>query len=452
MKSQIQLAGAGFASKLNYETIRSAPIVVCDFCFSVHFQFICYANFVLSNAARKPNVVTVSQLTQSIKHKLNTEFYSVWVGGEISGMTRPSSGHSYMTLKDKTSQINAIIWRSDAENLKFDLSNGLEVVCRGGVDVYPQRGSYQLIIRQIQPKGIGALELAFRQLHAKLSAEGLFDPALKKTLPKYPKHIAVVTSPTGAAIRDFLQVLTRRWSNIRVTIIPAKVQGPGAAEEIASGIRICNRLESSLDAIIVTRGGGSVEDLWSFNEEVVVRAIHASTIPVVSGVGHEIDITLSDLAADVRALTPSEAAERIVPNHSEVIGMLQAGHQRMAQSVMSRVRDAQQQLSALASRPVITQPLERIHNSAIELDNLESKMNRAAQQKLSQFEQTLSEMAARMNSLSPLGVLARGYSLTSDEQGKLLTGCDEIKPGDKISTRLSGGEITSIVEAVNPDS
>ena len=179
MKSQIQLAGAGFASKLNYETIRSAPIVVCDFCFSVHFQFICYANFVLSNAARKPNVVTVSQLTQSIKHKLNTELYSVWVGGEISGMTRPSSGHIYMTLKDKTSQINAIIWRSDAENLKFDLSNGLEVVCRGGVDVYPQRGSYQLIIRQIQPKGIGALDLAFRQLHAKLSAEGLFVPALK---------------------------------------------------------------------------------------------------------------------------------------------------------------------------------------------------------------------------------------------------------------------------------
>ena len=409
-----------------------------------------YGENQLSNAPSKPDVVTVTQLTQSIKYKLNNGFPSVWVGGEISGMTRPSSGHIYMTLKDKFSQMNAIIWRNDAENLKFDLTNGLEVVCRGGVDVYPQRGSYQLIIRQIQPKGIGALELAFRQLHAKLSKEGLFDPTLKKPLPQYPKHIAVVTSPTGAAVRDFLQVLTRRWSNIRVTIVAAKVQGPGSAEEIATGIRLCNRFDEPLDAIVVTRGGGSVEDLWSFNEEVVVRAIHASAIPVVSGVGHEIDITLSDLAADVRALTPSEAAERLVPNYHEVIGMLQAGHQRMAQSVVSRIRTAQHQLESLASRPVMTQPLERIRQSAMELDNLEGSMKRAADQKISQFDQTLKEMAARMNSLSPISVLARGYSLTTDEEGNLLLGCESIKPGDKISTRLSKGEITSTVGTVSP--
>ncbi|MFK7766723.1 MAG: exodeoxyribonuclease VII large subunit [Mariniblastus sp.] len=402
----------------------------------------------MSNTNQKPNVVTVSQLTQTIKYKLNNEFPSVWVGGEISGMTRPSSGHIYMTLKDKFSQINAIIWRSDAENLKFELTNGLEVVCRGGVDVYPQRGSYQLIVRKIQPKGIGALELAFRQLHAKLSAEGLFDPSIKKTLPQYPKHIAVVTSPTGAAIRDFLQVLTRRWPNIRVTIIPAKVQGPGAANEIATGIRLCSRIADPIDVVVVTRGGGSVEDLWSFNEESVVRAIHVSKIPVISGVGHEIDVTLSDLAADVRALTPSEAAERCVPIYREIVAKLEAGHQRMAQSVMSRIRNAHYELQSLVSRPVLTQPLERIRQSAMELDNLEGKMNRAAQQTISSCDQTLKEMFARLNSLSPLGVLARGYSLTTDEKGKLVTDCDSIKPGDKITTRTANGRLISSVEEI----
>jgi len=404
----------------------------------------------LSNA-QKPNVVSVSQLTQAIKYNLNNNFPSVWVGGEISGMTRPSSGHIYLTLKDQHASLNGIIWRSDAENLKFELANGLEVVCRGGVDVYPQRGTYQLIIRQIQPKGIGALELAFRQLHAKLSAEGLFDEIHKKPLPRFPKHIAVVTSPTGAAIRDFLQVLTRRWSNIRVTIVPVKVQGPGAAQEIAAAVAMCNRIATPLDAIVVTRGGGSVEDLWSFNEEIVVRAIHASTIPVVSGVGHEIDVTLSDLVADVRALTPSEAAERLVPNYQDVAAMLDSAYQQMNQSMLGRIRNARFQLESLASRPVITQPLERIRQSAIELDTLESSMNRAVRQGISRYDQELKEMAARINSVNPLAVLARGYSLTSSAEGRLLVDCESVRPGDKISTRLASGSIISTVEQTNPE-
>lgn len=363
-------------------------------------------------------------------------------------MTRPSSGHIYLTLKDQHSQINGIIWRSDAERLKFDLTNGLEVVCRGGVDVYPQRGSYQLIIRQIQPKGVGALELAFRQLHKKLATEGLFDEAIKKPLPTFPKHIAVVTSPTGAAIRDFLQVLTRRWSNIRVTIVPTKVQGPGSAEEITAAIRMCNRLGSSLDAIVVTRGGGSIEDLWSFNEESVVRAIYDSQIPIISGVGHEIDVTLCDLVADVRALTPSEAAERLVPNRSDIVGMLETAHQRMAQSMISRVRNAHHQLETLATRTVITQPLEQIRQSAIELDHLENSMNRAVRQQISTADQQLKEMSARLNAINPLAVLARGYSLTTDENGKVLTDCDAISVGDKISTRLTNGTIAGRVEQI----
>jgi exodeoxyribonuclease VII large subunit len=401
----------------------------------------------LSNSS-KPDVVSVSQLTQAIKYNLNNGFPSVWVEGEISGMTRPSSGHIYLTLKDKNSQLSGIIWRSDVEKLKFDLANGLKVVCRGGVDVYPQRGAYQLIIRQIQPKGVGALQLAFRQLQEKLAAEGLFEEAHKKPLPGYPKHIAIVTSPTGAAIRDFLQVLTRRWSNIRVTIVPVKVQGPGSAAEIAAAIGICNRMGAAVDAIVVTRGGGSIEDLWSFNEEQVVRAIYNSTIPVVSGVGHEIDVTLSDLVADVRALTPSEAAERLVPNFSDVVGMLESAHQRITQSVMSRVRNAHHQLETLATRTVITQPLERIRQSAIELDVLENSMNRAAKQKIAEFEQQLQEMAARLNSINPLAVLARGYSLTTDENGKVLTDCNAVGEGDKISTRLSNGTIASTVNRI----
>lgn len=399
----------------------------------------------LTNSSRaKPQSVT--QLSQAIKYRLNTEFTSVWVAGEISGMTQASSGHVYLTLKDQHSQINGIIWRNDAESLKFKLKNGMEVECRGNVDVYPQRGTYQIIIRKIRPKGVGAHELAFRQLHAKLAAEGLFDPNKKKPLPAIPKHIAVVTSPTGAAIRDFLQVLTRRWSNIRVTIVPVKVQGPGAAAEIAAAVRLCSRMDAPPDAIVVTRGGGSVEDLWSFNEEPVVRAIHDSVIPVVSGVGHEIDVTLTDLVADVRALTPSEAAERLVPNYRDVVAMLDSTKQRLTQTIVSQIQNANQRLAALSSRTVITQPLEFIRQLAMELDFLENSMNRAAKQKIAKSEQELAAMAARLNAISPLAVLARGYSLTTDNSGKLLLDAGSVRPGDKISTRLANGMLKSTVD------
>jgi exodeoxyribonuclease VII large subunit len=399
----------------------------------------------LSNSKQaKPQ--SVSQLSQAIKYSLNTQFPSVWVAGEISGMTKASSGHIYLTLKDQHAQISGIIWRSDAEDLKFEIKNGMEVECRGNVDVYTQRGSYQINIRKLRPKGVGAHELAFRQLHAKLAAEGLFDPTHKKSLPTIPQHVAVVTSPTGAAIRDFLQVLTRRWGNIRVTIVPVKVQGPVAAAEIAAAIRDCNRMHAALDAIVVTRGGGSVEDLWSFNEESVVRAIHESVIPVVSGVGHEIDVTLSDLVADVRALTPSEAAERLVPNYRDVVAMLDSTKQRMTQTIASRIQKANQQLAALASRTVITQPLELIRQTAMELDFLENSMNRSARQKVSKSEQELEAMAARMNAISPLAVLARGYSLTTDKNGKLVLDAKSVNPGDKISTRLANGVVKSTVD------
>lgn len=405
----------------------------------------------MSNA-KQPSPQTVSQLSQAIKSSLNQQFSSVWVSGEISGLTKASSGHVYLTLKDQHAQINAILWRSEAERLNFDVTNGMEVECRGNVDVYPQRGAYQIIIRKIRPKGVGALELAFRKLHAKLAAEGLFDQSHKQALPPIPRHIAVVTSPTGAAVRDFLQVLTRRWKNVRVTIVPVKVQGPGAAAEIAAGIRLCHRMEAALDAIVVTRGGGSVEDLWSFNEEVVVRAIYQSSIPVVSGVGHEIDVTLADLVADVRALTPSEAAERLVPNYDDIVSTLASTRQRLTQVVISRIRQSHQQLAGLAARTVITQPLERLRQSAMELDFLDSRLNRAFEQSMEAFKLELAGIAGRLESVSPLAVLARGYSLTTGESGGLVLNADSVAPGDKIATRVFNGVIKSTIDEITPES
>ena len=397
-----------------------------------------------------PDTISISQLTRSIKASLNNRFPSVWIEGEISGLTRPSSGHVYLTLKDSHAQINGIIWASEAAALDFELEQGMQVVCRGGVDVYPQRGTYQIIIRRITPKGVGSLQLAFKQLHAKLTAEGLFDPAHKRELPRLPKHIAVVTSPTGAAVRDFLQVLLRRWPGIRVTIVPCKVQGPGAGREIAAATRLCQQFRSPPDVIVLTRGGGSIEDLWAFNEEIVVRAIHASTIPIISGVGHEIDVTLSDLAADSRALTPSEAAERVVPDIADVRRFLTQCQLRLANATRSKFYAATSELKALASRPVIQRPLESLRQAAMELDFLEKSICRSADQQIARHRHELASLAERLNSISPLEVLARGYSLTSDSAGNLVRACKSIDLGDTIQTQIADGVITSQVTTIQP--
>ncbi len=396
------------------------------------------------------DVLTISQLSRLIKSQLNNQFPAVWVAGEISGVTRPSSGHVYFTLKDQYAQINAIVWASEAERLEFEITNGLKVVCRGGVDVYPPRGSYQLIVRKMQPEGIGALQLAFRQLHQKLSAEGLFDQHHKRPLPLIPEHVAVVTSPSGAAVRDFLQVLTRRWPSIRVTIVPARVQGQGAAEDIAAGIGICQKFADRPDVIVVTRGGGSVEDLWSFNEELVVRAIHASQIPVVSGVGHEIDVTLADLVADVRALTPSEAAERIVPDLRDVSDTLQAVAKRLQRAIAGQVELATARLQQLASRPVLTRPLTLVEQASIELDYLEQNLHRQLREQLNRQTEVIANLAQRLQSISPLSVLARGYSLTNNSVGNLIRSVEDVESGARITTRISDGLIHSQVLETEP--
>src|SRR5688572_3892156 len=266
-----------------------------------------------------PKILSVSQLSLLIEGALESVFQSLWVSGEISEVTRPKSGHVYFTLRDETAQIRAVIWRTTASRLRFQLEEGQQVVCRGDIDVYPPRGTYQLVVQQVEPRGLGALQLALKQLQRRLEAEGLFDPTRKRPLPPFPRRVGFVTSPTGAAIRDFLQVAARRFHGVQILVIPARVQGEGAAAEIARAIAEANRLRPPLDVLVVGRGGGSPEDLWCFNDEQVVRAIFASQVPVVSAVGHEIDVTLSDLVADVRALTPSEAAERVIPSADELL-------------------------------------------------------------------------------------------------------------------------------------
>ncbi len=273
--------------------------------------------------------LSVSQLTAWIKRTLDQNIASFWIAGEVSNVTKATSGHVYLTIKDANSQIGAVLWRSSWEKCKFDIKEGMAVLGMGKLDVYGPRGTYQVVLQRLEPQGLGPLQIAFRKLHAKLAAEGLFNQDRKRPLPRFPNRIGFVTSPQGAAIHDFLEVLRRRWPQMSVLVIPAKVQGSGAAEEIAQGIELANRIEPPLDVLVVGRGGGSIEDLWAFNEEVVVRAVAASKIPVVSAVGHEIDVTLCDLVADVRALTPSEAAERIAPSRDEILETLQSSQLRL---------------------------------------------------------------------------------------------------------------------------
>ncbi|MDZ4779358.1 MAG: exodeoxyribonuclease VII large subunit [Planctomycetia bacterium] len=400
-----------------------------------------------SHDSASERALTVSQFTGMVKDLLEGAFPAVWVVGEISNFSRPSSGHCYFTLKDDGAQMRAVIWRNAAQRLRFDLHDGLEVICHGAVDLYAPRGSYQLVIDQLQPKGIGALELALRKLREKLSAEGLFDPARKRPLPRFPRRIGLITSPTGAAVRDFLQVLKRRWLGADVLLAPVRVQGDGAGKEVAAAIRQLNAIQSDIDVLVVARGGGSLEDLWAFNEEIVVRAIHASRIPVVSAIGHEIDVTLADLVADVRALTPSEAAERVVPSADELRQTLGQHAQRLLTQLRSRATSARLRLESLAARRIFRRPFATLQQSEQRLDELDARAARATRQKLADGRRQISSTAARLESLSPLGVLGRGYSLTFREaNGHLIRDAGELQPGDRIRTRLGQGEAVSRVE------
>ncbi|QEG35025.1 exodeoxyribonuclease VII large subunit [Bythopirellula goksoeyrii] len=402
-----------------------------------------------SESTTDEKIMSVSQLTAQLKGVIESRFSSVWVAGELSNFSRPQSGHCYFTLKDDTAQLRAVIWRGTAVRLKFELADGLEIVCRGHLDVYPPRGSYQLVVDEVQPRGVGALELALRKLREKLAAEGLFDAYRKRALPKFPRRIGFVTSPTGAAIRDFLEVLQRRWRGVEVLIFPARVQGGGAAAEIAAGIQLANRVEPALDVLVVGRGGGSLEDLWCFNEEAVVRAIATSNIPTVSAVGHEIDVTLADFAADVRALTPSEAAERVVPSAQDVTQMVQSISTRIERAFSNQVTAWRQRLDSLASRPALARPEDGIQNLSRQVDECSLRLQTAIKSSLRDQESHLTTLSGKLSSLSPLAVLGRGYSLTQDQATKrLITSAKQLKKGQAVVTRLAEGAVISTVNEV----
>ncbi len=394
--------------------------------------------------------LSVSQLTWHIKGVLEHAVPKVWVEGEISDLSRPSSGHLYFTLKDDQSQVRAVIWRTAAQRMPFKLKDGMAIICCGGVEVYAPRGSYQLIVNQVQPKGIGELQLAFQQLHQKLAAQGLFDPARKKRLPRFPKRIGFVTSPSGAAIHDFLEAADGLWSDFELTVIPARVQGEQAASEISRGIRMAQKFTPALDLLIVGRGGGSMEDLWCFNDEVVVRALAACKIPTVSAVGHEIDVTLSDLVADVRALTPTHAAQLIFPNRGDVQSLLEQMRRRSNGAVWGRVKSLKQRLNNFTHRSVLARP-HAIHQQRRQtVDELELRSRGAMFRIVKTNREKLAGLARATEALSPLNVLHRGYSVTTTTDGRPLCSSEDLQVGDTVDTILARGRFTSRVESIEP--
>ncbi len=391
---------------------------------------------------------TVSEITRGIRTSLEHKFSNIGVLGEISNVRKPSSGHVYLTLKDKNSQLQAVVFRNTASRIKFELKDGMEVVSFGSVTVYEPRGQYQLIINKIEPKGIGALQLAFQQLKEKLEKEGLFDHAHKKSIPFIPKKIGIVTSPTGAAIKDILNIIDRRFANVEILIYPVKVQGEGAAQEIAKAITELNNY-SDIDVIISGRGGGSLEDLWAFNEEIVARSIYNSKIPVISAVGHEIDLTIADLVADIRALTPSEAGELVVPRKDLLIEKTEKFKTRLLQSLTGKLRLSKEKLDRIANSYVIRQPFDKFNRWQQRLDDFMQRLNLNITHALNTEREKLSGIAGKLESLSPLNVLKRGYTITTkQEDNKSLRDIKNLSKGDKIKTNLSRGSIISEILSI----
>jgi len=391
---------------------------------------------------------TVSEITREIRTSLEHKLSNICVIGEISNVRKPGSGHVYLTLKDKNAQLQAVVFRNTASRTKFELKDGMEVVSFGSITVYEPRGQYQLIINKIEPKGIGALQLAFQQLKEKLEKEGLFDHAHKKTIPFIPQKIGIVTSPTGAAIKDILNIIDRRFANVEILIYPVRVQGEGAAQEIAEAISELNNYYD-IDVIITGRGGGSLEDLWAFNEESVARSIYNSRIPIISAVGHEIDITIADLVADKRALTPSEAGELVVPRKDLLIEKIEKFKARLLQSLAGKLRLSKEKLARIANSYAMRQPFDRLNRWQQKLDEFAQRLNLNITHALYTEREKLSGIAGKLESLSPLNVLKRGYTITTrQEDNKSLRDIKNLSKGDKIKTNLSKGSIISEIFSI----
>lgn len=430
-----------------------------------------------------PRIFSVTELTREIKAVLEGRFPSVLVKGEVSNLKSPSSGHLYFTLKDSGACIDAVLFRTEARRLRFAVQNGLSLVARGRLAVYEPKGGYQLVCDTLEPLGAGALQIAFEQLKEKLSREGLFDAARKRKLPFLPRRIAVVTSPNGAAVHDFLRVLHRRYPNLPVLVVPVRVQGEGAAQEIARGISRAGK-QPRVDVVVVARGGGSLEDLWAFNEEVVARALTACPVPTVSAVGHEIDFTIADFCADVRAPTPTAAAEMIAREKSELVADLAQRRARLQRGLRTQLERKRSQLDKLRGRVADPRrligdrklrldrlrqrledafqrelaarsekvrklrerlqeqhPREKLHRLAGDVARLSEKLKALARRLLATRRHRFEGLSGRLEALSPLKVLARGYAVAFDERGHALTKASQVEAGERLRVRLHEGEL-----------
>lgn len=394
--------------------------------------------------------MTVSELNSNMKKLLDSRpgLKDIWIQGEISNFKlNLPSGHMYLTLKDEKSVLKACMFRGANQSLTFRPEDGMKVLARGRVSVYEPGGTYQLYIEELILDGLGELYAAFNQLKEKLRAEGLFDEALKKPIPMYPKRVGVITSDTGAAVRDIINVIKRRFRYADIILYPSKVQGEGAAENVCRGIEYFNRTKS-VDVIIAGRGGGSIEDLWAFNEEITARAIFASEIPVISAVGHEIDFTIADFVADLRAPTPSAAAELAVPSSEELYEKLYVNKERMKNALLQALKQRESMLTYARKMLSAERFLDKLNNLTILIDSKNQYMIKSIGNLLKEKEKGLAVNAAKLESLSPLGVLARGYGIVTDYKESVIKSVKDLDKGMKVGIRLSDGSVKARIEEV----
>lgn len=398
------------------------------------------------------HIFTVSEVNELIKAILDNEplLGDVCIRGELSNYKMYPSGHHYFTLKDEQSAIRCVMFRGQASRLRFRPENGMKALALGRVTVFPRDGAYQLYCNELTPDGVGDLHVAFEQLKEKLWKEGLFDESHKKPLPPYPRAIAVITSSAGAAVHDMIRILRRRYPLAAVKLLPVRVQGAEAPAEIVGAIRYANRYQVA-DLIITGRGGGSIEDLWAFNDERVARAIYESQLPVISAVGHEPDVTIADFVADVRAATPSHAAEIAVPDQGELREKLQSAGLHMIRAQAKRLELLRRRLEALASKRVLTDPMAVIQDKRMLLAHLQKNLGYAASARLTGPRQRLGALAASLDAMSPLKVLGRGFAMATDSRGQILRRAGEVLPGDGIRVTLAEGSLDCRVENVHTE-
>jgi exodeoxyribonuclease VII large subunit len=391
-------------------------------------------------------IYSVSDITHVVKMLIEENIPAIWVEGEISNFKAHYSGHLYFTLKDENAQLSAVMWKSRTSNLSFTLEDGMLVQAYGNITLYEKSGRYQIDIIEMQPAGRGRLQAEFERLKHKLEAEGLFDVSHKKSIPRYPNSIGIVTSETGAALQDILNILKRRAPQVNIILRPVKVQGEGAAREIAEGVRELN-IYKNLDLIIVGRGGGSLEDLWAFNEEIVARAIYNSEIPVITAVGHEIDFTISDFVSDLRAPTPSAAAELSVPDRKELIENLLNLSKQLEVTYKNRINSLKEKIQSLAKSYGMRRPVDILHQYALQIDNLTGKLEKNFIDYMNQGRQKCEHLKMRLDNLNPKNVLRRGYSLTY-YNGALVKSAEKLVKDAEIVTEFYKGAVNSKVTKI----